>query len=69
MKAKKPWNPKVKKCSECTLLEPIKDKKTGSVDTFKKFCSQWNWEIDSELAAKQAVCREEKPRRSRRRKQ
>jgi hypothetical protein len=61
------WNPKARKCSQCGFLKPIKDKQTKTVDPNKKLCDKWSWEIANDLAERQAVCREEKPRRSRRR--
>jgi len=59
------WNPKAKKCASCPELKPIKDKQKN-VDPHKKLCEKWKWEIDNDLAQKQAVCRIEKPKRRKR---
>ncbi len=59
------WNPKAKKCENCPDLKKIQDKKTKFVDDQKKFCERFSWEIPNELAAKQALCKIDKPKKRR----
>jgi hypothetical protein len=68
MNYKKPrlWNPKARKCSQCSDLKPIKDKGSQAVDPGKSFCQRFGWEITTELAKTQAVCKIETTRRKRR---
>ena len=51
------WNPRAQTCQKCGELKPIKDKKTKTVDPYKKLCQKFGWEIMNELAEKQPVCK------------